>query len=238
MPRKNQFRRTRRLRLAARAGVIAIALGGTLLLSAVHDVALRRSGGWPGIVVALVLVSAGIGVGLWVIRARGRSAASDAEELRVTGVDDRLPMGAFSQGRRVGLEAADLWFVWGTLTLGVGLLFAVAGATDPQVGWRFGPAFSSAAFVPAAMCFWLGSGTNYWLTRDGIETSRWPRRFMRWADVVRVVPLRHGSPAVHFERPMPSSCRRPKPCREPHVGQGAQIFRSRWCWSRSAQASF
>lgn len=237
MPRKSQFRRTRRLRLAARAGVIAIALGGTVLLSAVHDVALRRSGGWPGVVVALVLVSAGIGVGLWVIRARGRSAASDAEELRAAGADDGLPMGAFRQGQRVGLEAADLWFVWGALTLGVGLLFAVAGATDAQVGWRFGLAFSSVGFVPAAMCFWVGTGTKYWLTRDGIETSRWPRRFMRWADVVRVVPLRHGSPAVHFERPDAIELQTAKPVQGAARWWRSTDFRSRWCWSRSAQAS-
>lgn len=199
MPRKSQFRRVRRLRLAGRGGLIAIGLGLTAIFSSASDALHDHAGGWEGVAVGLVLVTSGISAETWAIRASRRAMTSDRRELRARNLDDGLPMGAFMQNERVGLEAADLWLALGILTTGVGLLFAVAGATDPQVGWKFGLAFSLVGLIPATLCFRVGTGTKYWFTPDGIETNRWPRRSVRWTDVERIVPLWRGQPALHPE---------------------------------------
>jgi hypothetical protein len=93
-----------------------------------------------------------------------------------------------------GRGSQRAFWVIGTLLMGAGL-FRVAGATDPQVGWKFGIAFGSVGFVPAALSFRLATGTRLWLTPDGIERSRWPRKSARWVDVLRIVPLVSGSPS-------------------------------------------
>ena len=144
--------------------------------------------------VGVVLVASGIAGVTWTVRTGHRVATGERQELRARGLDDGLPMGAFLQGQRVGLEASDQWLVFATLLVGVGLLFGVGGAIDPQVGWRFGLAFGSGVgFLPAAILFRVGTGTKLWLTSDGIDRGRWPRRSVRWIDVERIVPLRRGT---------------------------------------------
>ena len=175
-------------------------LGGVAIFSAGADAFAHRPGGWQGVGVGLVLLAAGISAGTWAVRSSTRATAHDRHELREAGLDDGLPMGAYMQGQQIGLEAADLWLVWGTLAMGVGLLFGVAGVTDPQVGWKFGLAFSSVGFVPAALCFRAGTGTKYWLTSDGIETCRWLRRSVRWADAERIVLVKQGIPTQNASR--------------------------------------
>jgi hypothetical protein len=147
-----------------------------------------------------VLFALGTCAGTWAIRASRQAAAADRQELGARGLDDGLPMGAFMQDQRIGLEAADSWLVWGTITVAIGVIFAAAGATDSEVGWRFGRAFALVGFVPAAVCFRVGTGTKYWLSSEGIETNRWPRRFVLWADVQRIVPLWRGRPVVGDQR--------------------------------------
>jgi hypothetical protein len=199
MPRKGQFRRLRRLRLVGTVGGLAVFIGGASVLSAWGDAFHHRPGGVVGVLVGLVLVASGIGGATWSIRAGGRVAAGERQELHARGLDDGLPMGAFVEGQRTGLEAPDLFWVLGTLLLGFGVLFSVAGATDPQVGWKVGIAFGSVGFLPAALFFRLGTGTTLWLTSEGIERSRWPRRSVRWVDVKRIVPLLSGKPISGFD---------------------------------------
>jgi len=195
VPRKSQFRRLRRFHLVGNGGALAVFIGGASVFSAVGDAVHHRPGGIVGVIVGLALAAFGIGGATWAIGSGGRVAAAERQELRERRLDDGLPIGAFLQGQRLGLEASDQFWVIGTLLMGAGLLFLVAGATDPQVGWKFGIAFGSVGFVPAALSFRLATGTRLWLTPDGIERSRWPRKSARWVDVQRIVPLVSGSPS-------------------------------------------
>jgi hypothetical protein len=180
-------------------GVLAVSFGGATAFAAVGDAVHHRSGGMVGVIVALALLAAGVCTVTWAFRAWGRVASEEREQLRSRGLDDGLPMGAFLHGRRVGLEASDHWLVLGTVLAGMSLLVSVAGGTDPQVGWRFGIAFGMVGFLPAAVCLRLGVGTRLWLTPEGVERSRWPRRTVRWSEVNRVVPLEHGNPTAGFD---------------------------------------
>lgn len=128
------------------------------------------------------------------LRSHKRVAADELHELRARGMDDGLPLGAYRDGQRVGLEASDTWLVVGVVMAVVGTVFAVAGAADPRVGWRFGLAFSMVGFLPAVLFFWLGTGTRYWLTPDGVATRGRRQASVRYADVERIVPLHRNSP--------------------------------------------
>lgn len=194
VPNKQQFRRLRRLRLIGTVGGLAVPIGILTLVSVAGDAAQNRAGGLTGIVVGLVLTAAGICAATWAIRAHHRVAVAELQDLRARGLDDGLPMGAFRRDQRVGLDASDTWLVLGALTAGVGVMFAMAGATDPQVGWRFGVAFSLVGFLPAALCFRLGTGTKYWLTPDGVAKRDGLEVAVRYADVERIVPLHNGDP--------------------------------------------
>ena len=153
-----------------------------------------------GVVVGLVLAIAGIGAFTWAIRAHKRVATDELQDLRARGLDDGLPMGAFRRDQRVGLESSDTWLVVGVLMAGIGLVFAVAGAADPRVGWRFALAFSMVGFLPAALFFRLGTGTRYWLTPDGVARRGSQQASVHYADVERIVPLYRNSPVATPER--------------------------------------
>lgn len=129
-------------------------------ISAVLDAVDHRPGGMIGVVVGLALLATGLSGVIFVARSGARVAALEREELRNAGLDDGLPKGAFVQGQRVGLEASDKWMVAGALGVGAGLLFAVSGALDPQVGWKVGVAFACVGFLPAAFFMWIGPGTK------------------------------------------------------------------------------
>lgn len=49
-------------------------------------------------------------------------------------------------------------------------------------------------FLPAALCFRLGTGTKYWLTPDGVARRDGLQVAVRYVDVERIVPLRNGDP--------------------------------------------
>jgi hypothetical protein len=169
-------------------------MGGVALFSAAGDAAHHRPGGLTGIVVGLGLATAGVGAIIWVFRGHKRVAADELQELRARGLDDGLPMGAFRQDQRVGLEASDTWLVVGVLMSVIGLVFAVAGGADPRVGWRFALAFSMVGFLPAALFFRLGTGTRYWLTPEGVARRGKLQASVHYADVQRIVPLYRNSP--------------------------------------------
>lgn len=48
-----------------------------------------------------------------------------------------MPLGAFQDGQRIGLEASDRCVMLAAVLAGFGVVFAVAGVADPQVGLRF-----------------------------------------------------------------------------------------------------
>ncbi|WP_134739262.1 hypothetical protein [Nocardioides sp. 503] len=195
MPRKRLFRRVRRVRLALRVGLGAVALGLGLVSAAAPDVVLHgEAGGWLLLLTGLVLVAVGAGGAARVGRAGSEALARDRRDLVAADQEDGLPMGAFVQDGRLGLEAADRWWTWGTVAVGLGLMIGGAAAAAPDSDWWWGPVFSSVGLVPAVLCLRAATGTKYWLTPEGIETARWPRRSVRWADVERVVPLRGGVP--------------------------------------------
>jgi hypothetical protein len=73
-------------------------------------------------------------------------------------------------------------------------VIGAAAAAAPDSDWWWGPVLSSVGLAPAVLCLRAATGTKYWLTPEGVETARWPRRSVRWADVERVVPLKGGVP--------------------------------------------
>jgi len=196
VPRKRQFRRLRRLRLIGGSGVIAMMLGGAAAFFAAGDAAHHRPGGMVGVLTGVVLVAAGAGVMTWALRAFTGVAESEWQELRARGGDDGLPLGAFRQGQRVGLEASDGLLIFGVVSAGIGVLFLVSGITDSHVGWRFGLGFSLIGFVPAALFFRLGTGVKYWLTPEGVAKRARLQPSVYWDDVERIVPVNRGIPVA------------------------------------------
>lgn len=111
----------------------------------------------------------------------------------------------------------------GVLTAGCGLVFAVAGAADPEVGWRFGMMFSLVGFVPAALCARLGTGTKYWLTPDGVARRSGRQIAVRCADVERIVPLHNGDPTPMLAAANALELQVAEPRRRPFGGSGFTI---------------
>jgi hypothetical protein len=194
MPRKRLFGRVRRVRRGVRVGLATVALGLGLIAAAVPEALHRQPGGWLLLLGGLALVALGVGGAAHADRGSSAAEAGDRRELLAAEQADGLPMGAFLEDGRLGLEAADRWWTWGTVAVGLGLMVGGAAATAPDGEWWWGPVFSSVGLVPAVLCLRAGTGTKYWLTSEGIETARWPRRSVRWADVQRVVPLKGGVP--------------------------------------------
>lgn len=175
---------------------MAAMLGAAAAFFGAGDAVHHRPGGMLGVVVGLMLVASGVGVATWAFRAAAGVAEAEWRELRARGGDDGLPLGAFRQDQRVGLEASDRLLIVGVVTAGIGLVFLVSGLTDPQVGWRFGLGFSLVGFVPAALSFRLGTGVRYWLTPDGVARRDGLRPAVHWVDVERIVPMRRGIPVA------------------------------------------
>lgn len=145
----------------------------------------HEAGGLPGLAVggALIIVGA---IGLaWAVKSASRAEAADDLDLERAGLKDSLPYGAFRDGDRIGLDAADSWLVLAVPPAIFGVVFLVAAATDPWVGWS-GVAIAAFCFALAGLSVWLGSGTPYWLEPDCL-TCRGPvRRSIRWSQVERL----------------------------------------------------
>lgn len=195
MPRKSESRGLRRLKLVEAAGGLGVVIGAVALFSAIPDALHHRAGGVAGVAMGLVPIAAGIGPVIWGIRNEERVRAGDTERTQAQGLDDGLPPGAFREQQDIGLEATDVLLVVALVFVGFGLVFTIAGATEPAVGLWIGLAFAFAVgLVPAAICIWLGTGTRLWLTPEGIERRRWPARFTRWSEIDRIVPVYRGHP--------------------------------------------
>ncbi|WP_193611664.1 hypothetical protein [Nocardioides lijunqiniae] len=170
-------------------------LGASVVSAAAPEALHGVLAGWLVGAVGLVLVALGAAVGVRAWRGSEAAIVFDRRNLQTNGLDDGLPRGVFREQQRVGLEASDGWLWWGTVAVVLGLLLGAAGvAVGRQDGQPWGVAWSLLGLVPAALCFRAGTGTTYWLTPEGVETARWPRRSVRWADVQRVVRLDRGVP--------------------------------------------
>jgi len=193
-------------------GTGAFLLGGSGALYSIVDAAHHRPGGEVGIAICLLMTFVGLGAAAWAIGVHSRIADTELAELGARGLDDGLPLGAFREGDRIGLQASDLLLLTAVAMTGFGLVFLVTGAADSRIGWRFGAAFSMIFFIPALAFLRLGTGTRYWLTPEGIETRR-RRLSVRWQDVDRISPMHRGSftnpgePVDAFELHRPDSAR-------------------------------
>jgi hypothetical protein len=173
-------------------------LGGTVAVSGADDGIHHRSGGWVGLGVGVMLLVSGAAALMWVLRTYAGTAVTDWEELRVEGDDDGLPLGAFRQGQRVGLEASDQLLILAALSVGLAVVILACGLSDPDVGSRFALGFSLFWLVPGALLGRLGTGVAYWLDPDGVVRRNRSRVAVRWVDVERIVPMRQGSPASNI----------------------------------------
>jgi hypothetical protein len=164
------------------------------MFGAAGDAWHHRPGGLVGVAFGVVLALAGLVCVSWALRAADRVGTDELETLRARGVDDGLPRGTFREDQRVGLEASDGLLVLAAVMAIVGVIFAVGGGIDPQVGWGVGLTVSLIGFVPAALCVRGGIGTKYWLTPEGVARRGRLQPDVKYADVERVVPLYRGSP--------------------------------------------
>lgn len=184
MASKRHFRRRRRKQAVGFGGIISGGFGVLTLFSAGTSAVRHEAGGLPGLAIGAGLLLLGAIGAAWALKSADRAETADKRDLAQRGLDDSLPYGAFRDGDRVGLDAADSWLVM-AVPLGVfGGVMLVAAATDPRVGWS-GVAVAALLFALMGLAIWLGSGTPYWLEPERLS-SRGPfKRSIEWSAVER-----------------------------------------------------
>ena len=192
MASKRHFRRRRRRQAVAYGGIISGGLGVLTLFSAGKSVVHHEAGGLPRLAIGAGFLLAGVIAAAWALKSADRAEAADQLDLERLGLDDSLPYGAFRDGDRIGLDAADSWLVLAVPLAVFGGVMLVSAATDPWVGWS-GVAIAAVLFAITALAIWLGSGTPYWLEPHRL-TCRGPfRRSIEWSQIERFRLASHGS---------------------------------------------
>lgn len=205
MPRKRDLRRVRRVRGVVAGGGCLVLLGIGAVIPDVGDSVGGPSGGWVRFAVCGVLVVVGLVPFIWGVRNEPRVKARELEELRLHGLDDGLPYGAYRDGQSVGLEAADLMLVFAACFAVMGLVVGVATFTDPKVAWGWAAGAVLVVLLPGVLLLRLGTGTRLWMTEEGIERRRWPAKSTRWSDVEQVVLTTVGTSDLIELRGRPES---------------------------------